>query len=181
MTPQEQNIVANLVVQSMTDEAVRNGLLSNPTGTLTAAGVNLGPQPPTIVTVADTGTLFNVIVPLTPLGPAQQLLTLPLPSPTPFCIMVWIITNIQQNTPLAASLIADPLSVLRGMGVKYPCRRDTDQGVAGNADDAISRAALLRSNVRRAATAPHPEYHREEAPHAAARERQRQRQRERQR
>jgi nitrile hydratase alpha subunit len=119
MTPQEQNIVANLVVQSMTDEAVRNNLLSNPTGTLTAAGVNLGPQPPTIVTVADTSTLFNVIVPLTPLGPAQQLLTLPLPSPTPFCIMVWIITNIQQNTPLAASLIADPLSVLRGMGVKY--------------------------------------------------------------
>lgn len=119
MTPQEQNVVASLVLQSMTNQTVRQSLLANPAGVLTQNGVNLGPQPPTITAVADTETLFNVIVPITPLPPAQQLLNLPLPNPTPFTIMVWIITNIQQNTPLAASLKTDAMSVLRGMGVKY--------------------------------------------------------------
>jgi hypothetical protein len=120
MTPQEQNIVANLIIQSMSDQNVRNSLLSNPAGTLTSAGVNLGAQPPTIVAVADTETLFNVIVPLAPLAPAQQLLTLPLPNPTPFLIMVWIMTNIQNKTPLTSSLLNDPVSVLKQMKVDLP-------------------------------------------------------------
>jgi hypothetical protein len=120
MTPQEQNIVANLVVQSMNDQNLRNQLLANPAAVLTASGVNLGTQPPTIIAVADTETLFNVIVPIAPLAPSQQLFNLPLPYPTPFLIMVWIMTNVQSNTPLAPSLIADPVSVLRQMGVQLP-------------------------------------------------------------
>lgn len=119
MTPQEQNIVANLAIQSMTDMTLRANLLSNTEQALTNAGVNLGSPAPNIIAVADTNALFNVIVPITPLAPSQQLLTLPTPNPTPFCIMVWIITNVQQNTALAPSLLASPVPVLRSMGVTY--------------------------------------------------------------
>jgi hypothetical protein len=121
VTSQDQNIIATLVVQSMTNPTVRNNLLANPVQYLTEQGVNLGPPPvPTITAVADTETLFNVIVPLAPLGPTQTLSTLPLPNPTPFCIVVWIMTTVQANGSLAQPLLQDPVGVLKGMGVNLP-------------------------------------------------------------
>ncbi|MBV8834371.1 MAG: nitrile hydratase subunit alpha [Acidobacteriaceae bacterium] len=120
MTPQEQNIVSNLVVQSMTNAMVRNELIANPTQYLEQNGVNLGQSPPALTAVADTETLFNVIVPVTPLGPTQTLPQLPLPNPTPFCIMVWIMTNVQAGGSLANQLLQNPVGVLTSMGVHLP-------------------------------------------------------------
>jgi hypothetical protein len=121
MTSQDQNTIAQLVIQSMSNPTVRNELIANPAGYLTQHGVNLGPAPvPTITAVADTETLFNVIVPLAPLGPTQTLLGLPVPNPTPFCLMVWIMTTVQINDPLAPSLLQDPVSVIRQLGVNLP-------------------------------------------------------------
>jgi hypothetical protein len=121
MTSQDQNIISTLVVQSMTNPMVRNNLLADPAQCLSEQGVNLGPPPvPTITAVADTESLFNVIVPFAPLAPNQTLSTLPLPNPTPFCIMVWIMTTVQAKGPLAQPLLQDPVSVLTGMGVHLP-------------------------------------------------------------
>src|SRR3974390_1180632 len=104
MTPQEQNTVSSLVIQSMTNATVRNELVSNPAQYLQQNGVNLGPNPPAITAVVDTETLYNVVVPVAPLGPTQTLPKLPLPNPTPFCIMVWIMTNVQAGGTLASQL-----------------------------------------------------------------------------
>jgi len=121
MTSEDQNTIASLVIQSMTNPLIRNELIANPAQTLANNGVDLGPQPiPTITPVADTETLFNVIVPLAPLGPTQTLSQLPLPNPTPFCIMVWIMTTVQAGGPLASMLVQDPVQVLRQQGVNLP-------------------------------------------------------------
>jgi hypothetical protein len=121
MTSQDQNIISTLVVQSMTNPSVRNNLIADPAQFLQQQGVNLGPPPvPAIQAVADTETLFNVIVPFAPLAPNQTLSTLPLPNPTPFCIMVWIMTTIQAKGPLAPALLQDPVKVLTGLGVHLP-------------------------------------------------------------
>jgi hypothetical protein len=120
VTPQEQNIVSNLVIASMTNAQVRNELQNDTMPYLQQNGVNLGPNPPKITAVADTETLFNVIVPFAKLGPTQTLPQLPLPNPTPFCIMVWIMTTVQAGGPVAAQLLQNPVGVLEGMGVKLP-------------------------------------------------------------
>jgi len=120
MTPQQQNIVSNLVVQSMTNPQVRNDLIANPIGYLQQNGVSFPPNPPALTAVADTATLFNVVVPLAPLGPTQTLPQLPLPNPTPFCIFVWIMTNVQAGGALAAQLLQNPVGVLTNMGVHLP-------------------------------------------------------------
>jgi hypothetical protein len=120
MTSQEQNIVSNLVIQSMTNATVRNELVSNTAQYLQQNGVNLGNNPPALTAIADTETLFNVIVPVAPLGPTQTLTQLPLPNPTPFCIMVWIMTTVQAGGSLAAQLLQNPVGVLTGMGVRLP-------------------------------------------------------------
>ncbi len=120
MNPQEQNILANLAVKSMTDQQLRHNLINDTHNTLLNAGIELGADPPNIIAIADTELLFNVIVPLTPLPASQQLLTLPLPHPTPFLIMVWIMTNVQNNTELAPKLLTDPVAVLKDMGVSGP-------------------------------------------------------------
>lgn len=121
MSPQDQNTVASLVIQSMSNPSIRNNLIANPVEFLQSQGVNLGPAPiPTITVVADTETLFNVIVPIAPLGPTQTLTQLPLPNPTPFCIMVWIMTTVQANGPLAQPLLQNPVAVLQQQGLTLP-------------------------------------------------------------
>ena len=121
MTPQEQNIVANLALQSMQDANIRNALLSDPIGTLRQHGLNIPPTATAfkVVAVEDTATLFNLVVPTVPLQSNLQVTQLPT-NPTPFAIATWIITNVQQKTPLASSLASDPVPVLQQMGVNIP-------------------------------------------------------------
>jgi hypothetical protein len=120
MAADASNTIAELVVQSMTDATLRANLLQNPAQVLQEHGIQV-PDTPRIVTVADTDTLFNIVVPQTPLTPTQQLVTLP-PNPTPFQIGAWIVTHVQLGGTLAAELQANPVSVLTGMGVNLPSR-----------------------------------------------------------
>jgi len=121
LSSQDQNTVAQLVIESMSNPTIRAELIADPAEFLSEQGVNLGPPPvPNIQAVVNSDTLFNVVVPFAPLRQALQLPNLPLPTPTLFQIHLWIITTIQNNGPLAGSLLANPTSVLTGMGVHVP-------------------------------------------------------------
>ena len=114
------NKIADLVMQTMTDANLRTQMLQNPAQVLQQNGIQV-PDTPRLVTVADTDTLFNIVVPITPLTPQQQLTSLP-PNPTPFQIAAWIVTHVQLGGTLAANLVANPVAVLTGMGVNMPNR-----------------------------------------------------------
>ncbi len=164
----EMNIFGEVAVYASVYEPFKQQVLKNPADVLRERGVDV-PKDVTITAHADTANDFHVVVQKDPLPPSLRLLNLPA-HPTPFQIAMWIISNVQEKTAIAAKLKQDPVSVLVSMGVFIPegikiyVWEDTDKnrhmvipfrvGPAGQVDHVhpMVLAAAEKSNVNAATT-----------------------------
>jgi len=115
----DQNIrLAQAIAHALTDAEFKNALIADPAKALQSRGITYPAGHQFVVHQEDLTHKF-VAVPHEPIPEAQRLTVLPR-NPTAYQMAVWAITEIQSGGPLSATLLENPVNVLRNQGANIP-------------------------------------------------------------
>jgi hypothetical protein len=110
--------LSQVIAHALTNADFKKALIADPAKALASQGLTF-PAGHSFVLHQEDLTHKVVAVPHNPIPEAQRLTVLPR-NPTAYQMALWAITEIQSNGPLAATLLQNPVNVLRNQGAHIP-------------------------------------------------------------
>ncbi len=110
--------LSQVIAHALTDAEFKKALIADPGKALASQGLTF-PAGHQFVLHQEDLTHKIVAVPHDPIPEAQRLTVLPR-NPTAYQMALWAITEVQSGGPLAATLLENPVTVLRNQGANIP-------------------------------------------------------------
>jgi nitrile hydratase len=117
-TPEQRRQVAGIIARSWTDAAYKQDLLSDPKGTLAAAGIEVPPEA-ALTALEDTAACHHVILSDTKLPDPQIVSELP-PRPGFYKAYAYAYNRALTDSGFRQELQEEPTATFRGLGVNLP-------------------------------------------------------------